>query len=198
MRRLAVGFAVLSLAGVLASASRSDYVSVRRKFDSIEQLKYKPGTRVPIEVKELNAYVETELPRYAPAGVRAPRVQLHGNNQATGYAKINFLTVRKAQGKPPGWVLRQLLDGERDVAVTTELQSGNGTATVFLRRVEIDGIPIQGAALDWMIRNYVMPNYPDAKIGQPISLKYGMERLDILQNRVDVVLAANLPVARRN
>jgi hypothetical protein len=37
-----------------------------------------------------------------------------------------------------------------------------------------------------------MPKYPDAKIGQPIQLKYGMDRLDILQNRVDVVLAANL------
>jgi hypothetical protein len=192
MRRLAIAFAVLSLAAVLASASRSEYASVRRKFDSIEQYKYKPGSRVPIGVNELNAYVETELPRYAPPGVRAPRVVLHGNNQATGYAKINFLTIRRAQGKPPGWLLRQLLDGERDVAVTTELESGNGTATVFLRRVEIDGIPIQGAALDWMIRNYVMPNYPDAKIGRPIELKYGMDRFDILPNRVDVVLAANL------
>jgi hypothetical protein len=191
MRRLAVAFAVVSLA-VVASASRSDYVSVRQKFDSIERYKYKPGSRVPIGVKELNAYVETELPKYAPQGVRAPRVELHGNNQATGYAKINFLTVRKAQGKPPGWLLRQLLDGERDVAVTTELQSGNGRATVYLRRVEIDGIPIQGAALDWIIRNYVMPNYPDAKIGRPIELKYGMERFDILPNRVDVVLATNL------
>ena len=192
MRRLATAFAVLSLAAVLGSASRSEYASVRRKFDSIEQYKYKPGSRVPIGVNELNAYVETELPRYAPPGVRAPRVVLHGNNQATGYAKINFLTVRSAQGKPPNWLMRQLLDGERDVAVTTELQSGNGTATVFLRRVEIDGIPIQGSALDWIIRNYVMPSYPDAKIGRPIQLKYGMDHLDILQNRVDVVLAADL------
>ncbi|HET8550609.1 MAG TPA: hypothetical protein VFL57_21510 [Bryobacteraceae bacterium] len=192
MRRLGVAFAVLGLAAMLAPASRSDYVSVRRKFDSIEQYRYKPGTRVPIGVNELNAYVETELPKYAPPGVRAPHVELHGNNQATGYAKINFLTVRRAQGKPPNWFLRQLLDGERDVAVTTELQSGNGTATVFLRRVEIDGIPIQGAALDWVIRNYVLPNYPDAKIGRPIQLKYGMERFDILRNRVDVVLAAEL------
>jgi hypothetical protein len=192
MRRLAAAFAIVFLAAVMIAASRSDYKNVRQKFDSIENYKYKPGSRVPIGENELQAYVETELHRYAPAGVRAPRVDLLGSNQATGYAKINFLAIRRAQGKPPNWLLRQLLDGERDVAVTTEVQSGGGTATVHLRRVEIDGIPIQGAALDWIIRNYVLPNYPDAKIGRPIQLKYGMERLDIQQNRVDVVLAANL------
>jgi hypothetical protein len=179
---------VLLIAAGAMPASRTDYLNVKRKFASIEKSQVKAGSRVAISSQELNAYVQTELPRVAPAGIRQPSVELHGNNTATGRAMIDFVKLRSAQGKPPGFILRNLLQGEHDVAVTTKVRSSNGTATVDIQRVEIEGIPISGGALDFLIQNYLIPNYPDAKVGKPIDLKYRMERLEVQPGVAYVVM----------
>ena len=186
MRGWWLAFALLP-ATVLV-ASRSDYLAVKQKFQAIERSQVKAGSRIAIPARELNEYVRTELPQVAPAGIRQPSVELHGNNLATGRAMIDFVKLRSAQGKSPNWLMRQLFEGEHEVAVTTRLQSGGGTATVHIQKVEVGGVPIQGAALDFLIRNYLRPNYPDAKIGQPFPLKYKMERLEVQPGIAYVVM----------
>ena len=169
---------VLLAAGSVAD-TRTDYVSVKRKFREIETRQAKPGSRIPISSQELNAYVETELPLVAPQGVRKPHVDLHGNNTATGSALVDFIQLRSAQGKPTSWLLRRLLEGEKEVKVTTHVTSGNGTATVDVQRVEVGGLQIQGAALDFLINNYLIPNYPEAKIGRPFKLHERVDHLEV-------------------
>jgi len=186
-----MGRLLTSLALVLAStavASKSEYNSIKRKFDQIEKQQLKPGTRVPITSGELNAYVQTELPKVAPEGIRQPVVELNGGNVATGRAMIDFVRLRSAQGETPGFLLRTLLQGEHSVSVTTRVRSGGGTATVDIEKVEIEGIPIQGAALDFLIRNYLLPRYPSAKIGKPFDLNYKMDRLEVTPGMAWVVM----------
>ena len=186
MRGLAA-FLVLIAAGSLA-ATRTDYLTVKRKFREIELKQAKAGSRIPISSQELNAYVETELPAVAPSGIRKPHVELQGNNIATGSALIDFVKLRSAQGKPTNWLLRKMLEGEREVKVTTQVSSGNGTATVNLRRVEVGGLPIQGAALDFLINNYLVPNYPQAKIGRPFKLHQRVDRIEVAPGMAYVTL----------
>jgi hypothetical protein len=177
MRRLALALALLA-AGSLP-ATRTDYLNVKKKFREIEQKQAKPGSRIPITSQEINAYVENELPLVAPKGIRKPHVDLDGNNTATGSALIDFVKLRSAQGKPTNWLMRKLLEGEREVKVTTRVTSGNGTATVNVQRVEIGGLPIQGAALDFLIKNYLIPNYPQAKIGRPFKLHQQVDSIQV-------------------
>jgi hypothetical protein len=106
-------------------------------------------------------------------------VKLDGNDTATGSALIDFVKLRSAQGKPPNWLLRTLLQGEHEVEVTTRVRSGNGSATVDVERVEIEGVPISGAALDFIIENYLLPNYPEAKVGRPFTLAKGVDRIEV-------------------
>ena len=54
-----------------------------------------------------------------------------------------------------------------------------GKATVDLKRVEVSGIPIEGAALDFLVENYLIPNYPDAKIGRPFALHKRVDRIGV-------------------
>jgi len=178
MKPLAVIFALLSIGG-FAGVSRTDYLSAKRKFQAIDKQPPKPGTRVSLTAAELNAYVQTELPTVAPPGIRNPEVELQGDNIATGRAIIDFLKLRSAQGKSTSWMIRKLLEGEREVAVTTSVRSGGGQATVDLQKVEISGIAIQGAALDFIISNYLIPNYPDAKIGRPFALHKHVDRIEV-------------------
>jgi hypothetical protein len=172
---------------LLLYSSRADYSSVQKKFDLIEQNRLKPGSRVTLSQRELNAYVEQQIPQVAPQGVRDARVEL-GAGTATGSAVIDFVRLRSAQGKPPGWLMRQLLQGEHPVTVTAQLLSGGGRATVIVQRVEVSGIVVEGRMLDYLIQNYLLPYYPDAKVGEPFELSHRIDRIDVQPARVDVIL----------
>ncbi|MEJ7608574.1 MAG: hypothetical protein WKF37_20465 [Bryobacteraceae bacterium] len=184
MKRGVLSFAlVATLLG-----SRTDYLSAQRKFQQIEKSQVKPGARIQLSSEEINSYVAAELPKVAPSGIRNPKVVLRGANTATGYALIDFIKLRSAQGKPPGWLLRQLLQGEHEVSVQARVRSGGGSATVDLQSVEVAGVPISGAALDFLIQNYVLPNYPEAKIGRPFKLHKRVDSLEVQPGTAFVVI----------
>lgn len=171
------------LAAVSAVPALDDYGSARQKFGVIEAHRLRPGERVTLTPREIDAWVAHE----APAGVRNPRLRLQPGI-ATGTAMIDFGKVRRAQGHPPGWLMSKLLDGERPVTVTARIRSGNGWATVDVDRVEISGITIDGGTLDFLIQNVLLPLYPDAAVGRPFELGHRIERLDVQPGAVGVVI----------
>jgi hypothetical protein len=175
----------LPLLGALAlGAAYSDYDSARRKFDQIEADRLRPGSRVELTPQELNAYIEREV----PGGVRDPRLQVTAPQIATGTALVDFGKVRQAQGHPPGWLMSRLLAGERPVSVTARIRSAGGTATVDVQRVEISGMEIDGATLDFLIQNCLLPLYPDAMVGRPFELGHRIERLDVEPSGVGIFI----------
>jgi len=175
----AIGFVSL----VLLTAAVDDYASVKQKLGQIEDGKLRPGARVTITPRELDAYVARE----APPGVRNPRVQLQSGT-AKGDALIDFGKVRRAQGYKPGWLMAKLLDGERPVSVTARVTSANGKATVDVQRVEISGIVIDGGTLDFLIQNFLLAMYPDAVVGKPFELGHRIDRVDVQPSAVGVVI----------
>ena len=178
---------LLVLAIPFYAATQSDYVSIKHKFELIETERLKPGSRVTLSPQELNAYVREELPKTVPDGIREPKLEL-GSGSATGSALVDFVKLRKAQGKAPGWLMRQLLAGEHPVTVVARIQSSGGRATAEVQSVEISGMTIEGRMLDFLIQNYLLPYYPEAKIGQPFELNHRMDRLDIKPNQVAVYI----------
>ncbi len=177
----------LLLAVPLVASPSSEYDSARRKIDLIEKEAYRPGTRVALSPGELNAYAEQEVKAAVPDGVRNPKVEL-GSDRATGSALVDFARLQRAQGKPPGWLMQRLLEGERPVKVTARIRSAAGKATVDVESVEISGMTIDGGMLDYLIKNYLLPMYPDAKIGRPFELGHRIERLEVRPAAVGVLI----------
>ena len=173
---------ILFWAGAIGAAV-DDYSSVKRKFSEIEAERLRPGTRVVMSPREIDAYAARE----APAGVRNPRVELQ-SGVAKGAALIDFGKIRRAQGYKPGWLMSKLLDGEHPVSVTARIRSGNGQATVDVQSVEISGIQIDGRTLDFLIQNFLLPMYPTAAVGRPFELGHRIERLDVEPGSVGVVI----------
>jgi len=171
----------------LFGAPSADYLSIKRKFDLIESEKLRPGSRVMLTSRELNAYVATEVTQFAPQGVRDPQLQL-GDGSAIGSALIDFLKTRQAGGQQPGWMMQKLLAGERPVRVTAHIQSGSGQARVDVERVEISGFAIDGKALDFLIKNFLLPQFPDAQVGRPFELAHRIDHLEVKPDAVGVVL----------
>jgi hypothetical protein len=184
MKRVALG-ALLCLP--LLFGSYAEYVSATQKFKLIENDLLRPGTRLALTSGELNAYVQQEIASTYPSGVRDARLELR-NGGATGSALIDFGKVRRAQGNPPGWLMSKILDGERPVEVRARIHSAGGHATVDVESVQVSGFTIEGRTLDFLIRYYLLPNYPDAKVGEPFELAHGIDRLEVKPGTVDVVM----------
>jgi len=171
-------------AGALAGGE-ADYWSAKRKLERIQSERVPAGTYVALRAEELTAYARQEVVSVAPEGIREPRVEL-GNQEATGFAYIDFPKLRRSLGQPLGWLLARLLAGERPVRVKARIRSGGGLARVDLERVEIAGLAVQGGVLEFLIRNFVLPYYPEAKVGQPFELAHRIERLEVRPTEVRV------------
>ncbi len=177
-------WAIPLLFAAAGAAAYSDYSSVRLKIGEIESGRLRAGSRVQLTYPELAAWVMQE----GPAGVRNPRIQVSSPGVATGTAMVDFVKLRRAQGVEPGWLMSHLLDGERPVKVTARIRSGNGRATVDVQRVEVSGMAMEGSTLDFLIRNVLLPLYPNAAIGRPFELGNRIERFDVQPAGVGVVI----------
>lgn len=171
----------------LIGAPSPEFLSIQRKFDLIESDRLAPGTRVVLTSRELNAYAAAESAQYGAGGVRDPRLEL-GNGTVTGTALIDFLKLRQAEGKSPGWMMSKLLSGERPVRVTVSIQSGGGRARVDVQSVEISGVTIDGKTLDFMIENFLIPSFPEAQVGRYFELSHRVDRLEVRPEAVGVVV----------
>jgi hypothetical protein len=168
----------LAITLIVAAAVDPAAANVTRKLEIIQSGKAKPGSVFVFTSAELNAWVRVKAPMVVPEGLREPRLEL-GNGTATGYAVVDFLKLRYASGVETNWLISKLIQGEKRVMATASIQSANGRATVHLVRVEIGGLAVSGATLDFLIDTFFRPLYPDAKIDEPFELSDRVERIEV-------------------
>ena len=176
------------LSVVLASAADPAYESAKRKLEAIQEDRARPGSRVWLSLAELNAYGRQAALTVAPQGLRSPRLEL-GNGAAAGSALIDFLKVRELKGPAPNPLVAWFLSGERPVRAEARIESGGGRATVYLQKVTVSWATAQGAALDFLVQNFLLPFYPEAAINKPFDLKHNVDRFEISPAGVNVVIA---------
>ena len=164
------------------------YESAKRKIAMVREDQAQPGSRVWLSLAELNAYGKNAALEAAPQGLRNPRLEL-GSGAAAGSALIDFLKVRQIKGPAPNPLVAWFLSGERPVRAEARIESGGGRATVHLQKVTVSWMTAQGAALGFLIENFLLPFYPEAKIGTPFELKHNVERFEISPAGVNVVIA---------
>jgi hypothetical protein len=168
----------------LVRAAYDDYASAKQKIDSIQADKLRPGTRVTLSYPELIAYVRKE----APDGLTNPTLTVTAPGVATGSALVDFGKLERDRGAAPGWITSKFLDGERPVSITARIRASNGTATVDLDRVEISGMVVDGRTLDFLLRYFVVPFYPDAVIGKPFKLDHNIDQVTVTPSAVTVAI----------
>ena len=162
----------------LACAAESGAAKVSRQLDIIQSDKAKPGAVYIFTAAELNAWARAKVPTVVPHGVRQTRLQL-GANRATASALVDFLKVRQGAGVETNWLVAKLIQGEKRVRVTARFQSARGQATVSLESVEIGGLAVTGSTLDFLIRTFFLPIYPNAKIDEPFDLAGRIDHIQV-------------------
>jgi hypothetical protein len=172
---------------ISSGAWADDYASALTKIQQIESDKLPHGSRIVFSAAELNAYVEHQVPTVTD-GVRQPRLELLGQGMARGSALVDFAKLRTSEGHPPGWLLSMLLEGEHPVSVSARINSAGGQATVHVRQVEIGGVGVSGATLDFLIQHFLLPLYPDAVVDRPFALAHRIDRVEVETGRAIVVI----------
>jgi hypothetical protein len=168
---------VLAASALLWSADPAA-ISVSRKLDLIESGKAKPSSVFRFTPAELNAWLRVTAPTIIQDGFRQPHLVL-GNGEASATALIDFLKVRHASGVETNWLAAKLIQGEKLVTVRASIQSAHGKATVHVQRVEIGGLAVTGGALDFLVQNFFLPFYPEAKIDEPFDLAGNVDRIEV-------------------
>ncbi len=180
---------IAALAAFVCTLHAADplYESAQRKLDAIGARAVARGASVKFTPAEINAWARVKVHLIVPEGMRDPRVEL-GNGTATGYALVDFLKMRQAKGESTNWLISKLIEGERPLAVSVRLESGAGRCVVHLTRVEISNAVANQTVLDFLIRTFFMPLYPDAKIDEPFDLDDNIDRIDIRPTGVVVTI----------
>jgi len=177
----------LAIAFVPAVSAADAYLATAQaKLQLIEDSKARRGSVIFFSLQEINAWAKYMVPTIVPEGIRNQRVTL-GTDSGSASALMDFLKMRHAQGKTAGWMER-LLEGERPVTIAIRLQSGQGRCKVDLTRVEISGIAATGTVLDFMVKTFFLPLYPNAHINEPFEIGYNIDRIDIRPTGVRVTI----------
>ena len=163
------------------------YDSAARKLDAIETRQVKRGSSVVFSPQEINAWARVKVPEIVPEGMRDERVDL-GTNTATGYALVDFLKMRHAKGESTNWLISKLIEGERPLKVGVRIESGGGRCSVYLTRVEIGKAVANQTVIEFLVKTFFMPLYPEAKINEPFDLDYDIDRIDIAPSGARVTI----------
>jgi len=160
--------------------------SAQKKLDSISDQKLKPGAVVTLTPREINAWIHEKAVKAFPEGIRNEHIDL-GPGTTDGNALVDLTKISKTKNSVNPLIAR-LIEGERPLKVSIRVESANGRCTVFLTRVELSGVAIDGSILDFLIKHFVQPRYPDIKINEPFDLDFNIDHIEIHPAGVRVLI----------
>jgi phage tail sheath protein FI len=160
--------------------------SAQKKLDSISDQKLKPGAVVSLSPREINAWIHEKAVKAFPEGIRNEHIEL-GPGTADGNALVDLTKIGKSKNNVNPLIAR-LIEGERPLRVAIRVESSNGRCTVFLTHVELSGVAIDGSILDFLIKHFIQPRYPDIKINEPFDLDFNIDHIEIQPAGVRVLI----------
>jgi hypothetical protein len=174
---------------LVAQPSTADprYESARVKLDSILDGTAGPGSRILFTPAEIEAWTAVRAKEEVGDGLRNPRVKFEvGSGSAA--ALVDFLKMRQAEGKATNAVMARLIEGERPLRIQVRVLSSNGSCTVYLTQVDLSGATVSGGVLDYLVKTFLLPLYPDVKIDQPFELPLDIDRIELIPQGIRVTM----------
>jgi hypothetical protein len=163
----------------MLGATQAEVISAQSKIDGLKGRRFQADSSVLFTPGEINSWVNAQARMIAPTAVSNLHLALE-NGRVVGAAQIDFLKLKQAAtGQAPGWLANYLLSGKRPVSVAVRFQSLHRRARFDVERVEIAGIPVSGAPLDHLIHNYLLPQFPRAKIDAWFDLDWRIQRITV-------------------
>ncbi len=163
--------------GTSARSHTAAYESCAKKFQRIDDNAHaatpdrNPTT---ISADEVNAYV-TEGGVNLPAGVEGVKFEFRPA-VVISHLRVDFDRLATARNSANPFM--HLFTGVHDVDVTSQAQGASGTGSVRVDTVEIDGVKVPRAALEYFVEHYLQPKYGEyASLNPTFKLPLRMDML---------------------
>lgn len=163
-----------------------EFRSMQAKIAYLKQNAAKPHPDpkpVDLTESEVNAY-------FNEGGVKLPKGVSHVRlNSQPGVldanAQVDFEAIM--QGKGANNPLYNLFSGNHDVHAVAEAGGANGTGSIRVQSVELDGVQLPQWALQFFVQHYVTPKYPNVGITSTFKLPLRIDTAAVETGRVRVV-----------
>ncbi len=165
--------------------TRSAAGSAQRKFQHIEQnakLQHPDQTRTVLSEDEVNAYLasgQVDLPE----GVKS--VRFHGKpGVVESFIRVDFdqITASRRSSNP----LLMLFTGTHDLHVVARTFGAGGMGEAHVQSVEMDGVTVPRAALQFFVERYVTPQHPDVRLDTRFRLPYKIDTATVGSQKLTI------------
>jgi hypothetical protein len=188
---LLLSFAMLPWGQQRAPASatqkipRSPAESAAQKFSSIEQnAKMERPNPEPtvLTQREVNAYLSSGGVKL-PQGVQSAEFKGRpGEVEALLRVDFDAITASRTSFNP----LLVLFSGIHDVLVLARAQGSAGLATVQVESVQIDGVQVPRAALQFFMDRYITPAHPGVKLDSQFKMPLKIDRATVEEGQISI------------
>jgi len=181
---------LLVFAGVLAVYSQVQHGAAYRSMEQkIAHLKQNAAREHPdpkpteITQDEANAY-------FSEGGVKLPKgvngLKLTAQPGTLGaLAKVDFdVITEKARSKNP---LLMVFTGVHEVRAVADARGSNGTGTITVQHVYLDGLEIPQMALQFFVDRYLKPKYPNVGLTSTFKLPERVDSAIVESGRAELV-----------
>ena len=166
------------------SAAVGSLESCHRKFTQIESGRAR-GAVVTVSGSEIDAFVAEQAALQGKGAIRNTHVDLWQDHGRV-IARVDIVSLAELRGRPLNWFFAAMFAGQRQVIATTKLLSVQGQARVDLEKLEVEGHVLDGRPLQFLIDEFVLPEYPDARVSQWFPLGFGIRTIHLSAGQVAI------------
>lgn len=134
---------------------------------------------------EVDAFLQHEISRHYPQGVRQIRFRFQ-QNRLVARALVDFDAMQADSASAGKSLVWALLRGEHWVQVSGTLTAENGQGRYDILGIRIDDQEIPRVLIDLLLDHYVLPKYPGAGPNTDFDLPFNIRRIELKPGKVFV------------
>jgi hypothetical protein len=153
----------------------------QQKVNMIERDRWPSHGPIAFTPRELLALGMSQIDSAAPGAVLNPTLRLEpGGATATALIDFDQLKGMGNTGQADGnWLFSRLISGRQPVTVSVAITSARGKMTVHPTAVSVSGYSVSGGALNFIVQNFLVAQYPNAVIDKPFALPSNIGRVEL-------------------
>jgi hypothetical protein len=188
MKTMRLAFLTLFLSTALILSGSDDLYNVaNQKVDSIANDTAPSGSTITLSNEEVNALLIGRLREdgIEGTGVKNAKIVL-GEDTGSWSGIVDFAKLPQLESLRNNFLLSSLMKEAKPVSASMTMTSAAGKATLDVTQVTIGETKFQGSTLGFLVKQLVLKDYPEAKLGEPFDLEHNVNSIKLRSSGITI------------